>query len=64
MQNKLKIQCLMPSRQQSIQKAVLHKLTAKDRLQNYLRFCFQKSLLFKAFWKQCSVSYFATIPKQ
>ena len=30
MQNKLKVQCLMPSRQQSIQKAVLHKLTAKQ----------------------------------
>ena len=39
-------------------------MLSKDRLQNYLRFCFQKSLLFKAFWKQCSVSYFATIPKQ
>ena len=35
----------------------------KDRLQNYLRFCFQKSLSFKAFWKQFSVSYFVTIPK-
>jgi len=36
----------------------------KDRLQNYLRFCFQNSLSFKAFWKQSSVSYFVTIPKQ
>jgi len=35
----------------------------KDRLQNYWRFCFQKSLLFKVFWKQFSVSYFVTIPK-
>jgi len=37
---------------------------SKDRLQNYLRFCFQKILLFKDFWKQFSVSYFVTTPKR
>ena len=35
----------------------------KDRLQNYLRFCFQNSQSFGAFWKQFSASYFVTIPK-
>ena len=34
----------------------------KDRLQNDLRFCFQKNLSFKAFWTQCNISYFVTIP--
>ena len=35
----------------------------KDQFQHDLRFCFQNSLSFKAFWKQCSVNYFVTIPK-
>ncbi len=36
---------------------------AKDRLQNYLTFCFQNPLSFKGFWKEFRVSYFVTIPK-
>jgi hypothetical protein len=37
--------------------------TAKDRLQNYLIFCFQNTQSFKGFWKQFRSSYFVTIPK-
>ncbi len=36
----------------------------KDRLQNYLTFCFQKPLSFKGFWKEFRVSYFVTISRQ
>ncbi len=42
---------------------------AKDRLQNYLIFCFQNTQSFKGFWKQVlpfrvfRSSYFVTIPK-
>jgi len=39
------------------------KPSLKDRLQHYLRFCFQNSLSFKAFWKHFSASYFVTIPQ-
>ena len=38
--------------------------TSKDRLHNYLRFCFQKSQSFGAFCKQFSASCFVTIPKE
>ena len=37
------------------------KVMTKDRLRNYLLFCFQKSSLFKDFWKKFSVSYCVTI---
>ncbi len=36
---------------------------AKDRLQNYLIFCYQNTQSFKDFWKQFRSSYFVTIPK-
>ena len=36
----------------------------KDRLQNYLIFCFQNTMSFKGFWKQFRSSYFVTIPKE
>ncbi len=35
----------------------------KDRLQDYLIFCFQNTQSFKGFWKQFRSSYFVTIPK-
>ncbi|WP_022942151.1 ABC transporter permease [Psychromonas hadalis] len=35
----------------------------KNRLQNYLRFCFQNNQSFQDFWKQFSASYCVTIPK-
>ena len=41
----------------------LEKFSAKDRLQNYLNFCFQNPLSFKGFWKQFRSSYFVTIPE-
>jgi hypothetical protein len=34
----------------------------KDRLQNYLIFCFQNTQSFKGFWKQFRSSYLVTIP--
>ncbi len=38
-------------------------MTTKDRLQNYLIFCFQNTLSFNGFWKQFRSSCFVTIPK-
>ncbi|MCP4020733.1 MAG: 5'-nucleotidase, lipoprotein e(P4) family [Desulfobacteraceae bacterium] len=40
------------------------KKMTKDRLQNYLIFCFQNTQSFKGFWKQFRSSCFVTIPKQ
>ncbi len=37
---------------------------AKDRLQNYLVFCFQNAQSFKGFWKQFRAGYFVTIPNR
>ncbi len=39
------------------------KRAVKDRLQNYLIFCFQNTQSFKGFWKEFRSSYFVTIPK-
>ncbi len=38
-------------------------MRTKDRLQNYLIFCFQNTQSFKGFWKQIRSSCFVTIPK-
>ncbi len=42
---------------------IWHNLLCKDRLQNYLIFCFQNTQSFKGFLKQFRSSYFVTIPK-